>query len=54
MGHNSIVLYCIYLPFIIKMWLYIYIYKFVKSLIDKNNDVCDVKYITTYTDLVYY
>ena len=24
------------------------IYKFVKSLIDKNNDVCDVKYITTY------
>ena len=31
----------------------IYIYKFVKSRIDKNN-VCDVKYITTYTDLLYH
>ena len=31
----------------------IYIYKFVKSRIDRNN-VCDVKYITTYTYLVYH
>ena len=43
---------CIYLPSIIKMWLYIY--KFVKSCIDENNNVCDVKYITTYTNLVYH
>ena len=32
----------------------IYIYKLVKSRIDKNNNVSDVKYITTYTNLVYY
>ena len=29
-------------------------YKFVKSCIDQNNYVCDVKYITTYTNLVYH
>ena len=34
--------------------IYIYIYKLVKSRIDKNNNVSDVKYITTYTDLVYH
>ena len=34
--------------------MYVHIYKFVKSLIDKNNDVCDVKYTTTYTNLVYH
>ena len=44
------VLYCIYLPSIIKMQLHIY--KFVKSRIDKN--VCDEKYITAYTNLVYH
>ena len=43
---------CIYLPSIIKMWLHIY--KFVKSRIDKNNNICDVKHITTYTKLVYH
>ena len=32
----------------------IYIYKFVKSSIDKNNNVCDVTYITTYTNLLYH
>ena len=41
----------IYSPSIIKMWLYIY--KLVKSCIDKKN-VCGVKYITTYTNLVYH
>ena len=40
----KIVLYCIYLLSIVKMQLYIS--KFVKSRIDKNNNVCDVKYIT--------
>ena len=29
-------------------------YKFAKSCIDRNNNVCDEKYITKYTDLVYY
>ena len=32
----------------------LHIYKFVKSRIDKNNNVCDEKYITTYTNLVYH
>ena len=52
--HVQIVLYlyCIYLPFIIKM--YLHIYKSVKSRIDKNDDVCDEKYITAYTNLVYH
>ena len=27
---------------------------FVKSCFDKNNDICDVKCITTYTNLVYH
>ena len=27
---------------------------FVKSRIDENNNVCDVKFITTYTNLVYH
>ena len=47
-----IVLYCIYLPSIIEMLLYIY--KFVKSHVGKNNNVCDVKYITTCTNLIYH
>ena len=34
------------------MWLHKY--KFVKSRIDENNNVCDEKYITTYTHLVYH
>ena len=42
-------LYCVYLPSIKKMQLHIY--KFVKTRIDKNNNVCDEKYITTYTNL---
>ena len=29
--------------------MYLHIYKCVKSRIDKNNNVCDKKYITTYT-----
>ena len=32
----------------------LHIYKFVKNRIDKNNNVCDEKYIITYTNLVYY
>ena len=48
----SILLYYIYLPSIIKM--YLQIYKFIKSLFDKNNNVYDQKYITTYTNLVYH
>ena len=42
-------LYCVYLQSIKKMQLHIY--KFVKTRIDKNNNVCDEKYITTYTNL---
>ena len=30
------------------------IYVQVRSRIDNNNNVCDVKYITTYTDLVHH
>ena len=43
---------CMYL-FAIDIKMELYIYKFVKSRIDRN-DVCDVKYITTYTYLVYH
>ena len=39
-------------PSIIKMQLYIC--KFVKSRIGENNNVCDVKYITMYTNLAYH
>ena len=45
-------LYCIYLPSIIKMQLHIH--ECVKSRTDKNNNVCDEKDITTYTNLVYH
>ena len=34
--------------------MYLQIYKFIKSRIDKKNNVCDQKYITTYTNLVYH
>ena len=34
--------------------MYLQIYKFIKSLFDKNNNVYDQKYITTYTNLVYH
>ena len=34
--------------------MYLQIYKFIKSRIDKNNNVCDQKYITTCTNLVYH
>ena len=44
----------IYLPSIIKYIINtLYIYKFVKIRIDKNNNVCDVKYITAHTNLLY-
>ena len=32
----------------------LHIYKCVKGRIDKNNNVSDEKYITTYTNLVYH
>ena len=41
---------CIHLPSIIKMQLYLY--KFVKSRIDKKNNIWDVKYITIYTNFM--
>ena len=34
--------------------MYLHIYKSVKSRIDKNDNVCDEKYITAYTNLVYH
>ena len=30
------------------------LYKFVKSRIDKNNNVCDVKCVTTYINLLHH
>ena len=44
---------CMYLFAIDHKNVIIYIYKFVKSRIDKNNNVCDAKHIPSYTNLVY-
>ena len=44
---------CMYVFAIDHKNVIIYI-QFAKSRIDKNNNVCDVKYIATYTNLVYH
>ena len=53
-----IYIYIIYIHiyiYIYIIYIYIYIYKLVKkNSIDKNNNVCNLKYITTYTNVVYH
>ena len=52
---SSTKFYCIVLYlFVIYHENVINIYKLAKSRIDKNNNVCDEKYITTNTNLVYH